>query len=133
LDKVADRDVSAGQPWILSYVFTDKEITAWRGMGLMKRMLDHLGFQGALSSADFPQPGSNRGYAPKQRITQCMLWVWCAANRFEHGELTHHNPVLKRIFGIKRMPNFQGRHATISPLHAALQRSCHEQSVRLDV
>ena len=25
--------------------FTDKEITAWGGMGLMKRMLDHLGFE----------------------------------------------------------------------------------------
>lgn len=24
--------------------FTDKEITAWGGMAIMKRMLDHLGF-----------------------------------------------------------------------------------------
>ena len=24
--------------------FSDQEITAWGGMGLMKRMLDHLGF-----------------------------------------------------------------------------------------
>ncbi|HUW98990.1 MAG TPA: hypothetical protein VMV40_09155 [Acidiferrobacter sp.] len=27
---------------------TDKEITAWGGMGLMKRMLDHLRFDEAL-------------------------------------------------------------------------------------
>lgn len=36
-----------------------------------------------------------------------MLSVWCGANRFEHGEVTRHDPVLKRIFGIKRMANFK--------------------------
>ena len=60
--------------------FTDKEITAWGGMGLMKRMLDHMGFDAALSQAGLPQPGSNRGYAPEQLITQFMLSVWCGAN-----------------------------------------------------
>ena len=87
--------------------FTDKEITAWGGMGLMKRMLDHLGFESALTAADLPQPGSNRGYRPEQLITQFMLSVWCGANRFEHGEATRHDPVLKRLFGFKRMANFK--------------------------
>jgi hypothetical protein len=87
--------------------FTDKEITAWGGMGLMKRMLDHMRFDTALTCAGLPQPGSNRGYAPEQLITQFMLSVWCGANRFEHGEVTRHDPVLKRIFGIKRMANFK--------------------------
>ena len=87
--------------------FTDKEITAWAGMGLFKRMLDHMQFDTALSIAGLPQPGSNCGYAPEQLITQFMLSVWCGANRFEHGELTRHDPVLKRIFGIKRMANFK--------------------------
>ena len=87
--------------------FTDREITAWGGMGLMKRMLDHMGFDAALSCAGLPKPGSNRGYAPEQLITQFMLSVWCGANRFEHGEVTRHDPVLKRIFGIKRMANFK--------------------------
>jgi Transposase DDE domain group 1 len=87
--------------------FTDKEITAWGGMGLMKRMLDHMQFDTALSIAGLPQPGSNRGYAAEPLITQFMLSVWCGANRFEHGEVTRHNPVLKRIFGIQRMANFK--------------------------
>lgn len=46
--------------------FTDKEITAWGGMALMKQMLDHLGFDAALASCGLPQPGSNRGYRPEQ-------------------------------------------------------------------
>jgi len=87
--------------------FTDKEITAWGGMGLMKRMLDHLGFETALAASGLPQPGSNRGYRPEQLITQFMLSVWCGANRFEHGEVTRHDPVLKRLFGFKRMANFK--------------------------
>ena len=87
--------------------FTDKEITAWGGMGIMKRMLDHLEFESALTAAGFPQPGSNRGYRPEQLITQFMLSVWCGANRFEHGEVTRHDPVLKKLFGFKRMANFK--------------------------
>ncbi len=87
--------------------FSDKEITPWGGMGLMKRMLGHIGFDAALAQCGLPQPGSNRGYAPAQLITQFMLGIWCGANRFEHGEVTRHDPVLGRIFGIKRMANFK--------------------------
>ena len=87
--------------------FTDKEITAWGGMALMKRMLDHLGFDEALSKSGLPPRGSNRGYRPEQLITQFILSVWCGANRFEHGEVTRHDPVLKRIFGFKDMANFK--------------------------
>ena len=36
-----------------------------------------------------------------------MLSVWCGANRFEHGEVTRHDPVLQRLFGFRRMANFK--------------------------
>ena len=87
--------------------FTDKEVTAWGGMGLMKRLLDHLDFDSALQLASLPRPGSNRGYPPEQLIVQFMLSIWCGANRFEHTEVTRHDPVLKRLFGFKRMANFK--------------------------
>jgi hypothetical protein len=76
-------------------------------MGVMKRMLDHLGFDAALAAAGLPKPGSNRGYRPEQLITQFMLSVGCGANRLEHTEVTRHDPVLKRLFGFKRMANFK--------------------------
>ena len=91
----------------LSLRFSDKEITAWGGMAIMKRMLDHLEFNQALSSAGLPQPQSNRGYRPEQLITQFMLSVWCGANRFEHSEVTRHDPILKQVFGFQRMANFK--------------------------
>ena len=87
--------------------FTDKEITAWGGMGLMKRLLDHLDCDTALRLAALPQPRSNRGYPPEQLIVQFMLSIWCGANRFEHTEVTRHDPVLKRIFGFEKMANFK--------------------------
>lgn len=87
--------------------FTDKEVTAWGGMGLMKRLLDHMDFDSALKLAELPQPGSNRGYRPEQLIIQFMLSIWCGANRFEHTEVTRHDPVLKRLFGFKHMANFK--------------------------
>jgi hypothetical protein len=79
--------------------FTDKEITAWPGLSLLKRMLDHMGFDSALAASGLPQPKSNRGYRPEQLIVQFMLGVWCGANRFEHGEVTRHDTVLRRLFG----------------------------------
>jgi hypothetical protein len=87
--------------------FSDRKITAWGGMALMKRMLDRLRFQTALGESGLPQPASNRGYRPEQLITQFMLSVWCGANRFEHGEVTRHDAVLKRLFGFTRMANFK--------------------------
>ena len=87
--------------------FTDKEITAWSGMGLMKRMLDRIGFSSALETCKLPRQGSNRGYSPVQLIVQFMLSVWCGANRFEHSEVTRHDPVLQKLFGFERMANFK--------------------------
>src|SRR5450755_3011760 len=68
-------------------------------------MLDHLGFESALSASGLPAPGSNRGYRPEQLIKQFMLSIWCGANRFEHGEVTRHDAVLQQLFGWSRMAN----------------------------
>jgi hypothetical protein len=70
--------------------FSDREITLWGGMALMKRMLDRLNVRGSLAGCGLPQPGSNRGYAPEQLVLHFMLSVWCGANRFEQAEVTRH-------------------------------------------
>jgi hypothetical protein len=45
--------------------FTDKEITPWGVMVLLRRMSDATGLKKAVSdNKDLPVPGSNRGYAP---------------------------------------------------------------------
>ena len=87
--------------------FSDKLITPWCGITLVKRMLDHIGFDRALSQAGLPQPGSHRGYRPEQLIMQMMLSMWCGGNRFEHAEVTRFDRVLGSIFDIDRMANFK--------------------------
>ena len=59
--------------------FTSREVSAWGGMALMKRMLDSMGFQNAATRWDLPEPGSNRGYPPVQLIEQLMVPIWCGA------------------------------------------------------
>jgi hypothetical protein len=63
--------------------YTDKEITLWGGMVLLKKMLENIGFSCAVDSCeDLPQPGSNRGYKPLARIESFMTSIWCGANKF---------------------------------------------------
>lgn len=72
-------------------------------MASMKRMLEYLEFDTGLKATGLSQPLRNRGYAPEQLITQLMLSVWCGANRFEHGEVTRHDPVLRDVFGFGQL------------------------------
>lgn len=56
------------QPDDFEVRFTSREITAWGGLALMRRMLQSIQFSEAARQWDFPQPGSNRGYQPVQII-----------------------------------------------------------------
>lgn len=83
--------------------FTDKEITPWGGMALMKKMLDRSGIDDLLSALDLPAPGSNRGYKAEQIIKSFLVSVWCGANRFLHTEVTRQDAVIRQIFGWERI------------------------------
>ncbi len=50
--------MAANDPFDLK--FTSREVTAWGGLALLKRMLDALDFKAALRDLKLPQPGSNR-------------------------------------------------------------------------
>jgi len=104
-----------------SLAFTDKEITPWSGLALLKQLGDRLGFFEHLSQIGLPEPGSNRGYRPEQLVTQLLMSVWCGANRFEHCEVTRVDTTLAKIFGIRRMAG----HRAISRLFGKFnQRMC---------
>jgi Transposase DDE domain group 1 len=83
--------------------FTSREVSAWGGMALMKRMLDSMDFQKAASQWDLPEPGSNRGYAPVQLIEQLLVSIWCGACRFTHLDITRLDSTLTRLFGWTRV------------------------------
>lgn len=85
--------------------FTDKSITSWGGMVLLKNMLEQMNFKNVINSiGSLPQQGSNRGYQPYTLIESFMTSVWCGANRFIHTEITRHDRTLGQIFGWKQIP-----------------------------
>ncbi|MBN2364877.1 MAG: transposase, partial [Calditrichaeota bacterium] len=89
----------------MKIAFTDKEITPWGGMSLLRNMLDQIDFTTVVEGCPaLPQPGSNRGYSPLRIIESFMVSVWCGANRFLHTEVTRHDSVLTQIFGWDQAP-----------------------------
>ena len=78
--------------------FTSREVSAWGGLALLKRMVDGMGFGQALQSWQLPQPGSNRGYRPEQLIEQMIVSIWCGAARFAHADITRLDSTLVRLF-----------------------------------
>ena len=79
--------------------FTSREVTAWGGLALLKRMLTGMGFKEALQSWALPEPGSNRGYRPEQLIEQMIVSIWCGAAGFAHADITRLDVPLLRLFG----------------------------------
>lgn len=87
----------------LKIEFTDKDLTPWAGISLLKNMVDRMGFESFLNDLDLPSQGSNRGYNPSQLIQQFITSVWCGANRFEHTEITRQDDVIRSFMGFDRM------------------------------
>jgi hypothetical protein len=85
-----------------SVSFTDREVTAWGGLALLKRMFDGMGFRQAAEGWGLPAPGSNRGYEPVQLIEQFIVSIWCGACRFAHTETVRMDGTLTRLFGWRR-------------------------------
>jgi hypothetical protein len=83
--------------------YTDKEISAYGGIVLLKKMMDQMHFTDFLSKTPLPVQGSNRGYDPVQLILQFISSVWCGASRFEHLEITRFDGVLKELYGWEKM------------------------------
>lgn len=55
--------------------YSDKPVTPFGGMSLMKRFVDQTGIRDYLCSLDLPLPGSNRGYDPAEIVESFILTV----------------------------------------------------------
>lgn len=85
--------------------YSDKPVTAFGGMSLLKRMIDKVGVIDALSSSTLPMPGSNRGYSPKDLILSFWLGIWTGASRYIHCDWLRYDKVLQDIFCLDQMPS----------------------------
>lgn len=53
--------------------YSDKKVTPFGGMSLMKKFMNQTGIREKLSTLDLPRPESNAGYAPTH-ITEAF-WL----------------------------------------------------------
>ena len=85
--------------------YSDKQVTPFGGMSLMKRFIDQTGIRDYLNAVDLPHPGSNRGYSPIQIIESFWLGIWTGASRYIHCDWLRYDKVLHSIFGWEQMPS----------------------------
>lgn len=85
--------------------YSDKQVTPFGGMSLMKRFVDQTGIRDYLQELDLPQPGSNRGYSPEHIIESFWLGIWTGASRYIHCDWLRYDQTLHAIFGWDTMPS----------------------------
>jgi len=85
--------------------YSDKQVTPFGGMSLMKRFIDQTGIRDFLNALDLPAPGSNRGYDPKQIVESFWLGIWTGASRYIHCDWLRYDKTLHDIFGWDEMPS----------------------------
>jgi len=85
--------------------FSDKKVTPFGGMSLMKRFVDSLGIREKLKELPLPQGRSNRAYNSEQIIESFWLSIWTGASRYIHADWLRYDTVLQNIFGFKSMPS----------------------------
>ena len=89
----------------LPIAYSDKPVTPFGGMSLMKRFVDQTGIRDYLSTVDLPKPGSNRGYSPEQIVESFWLGIWTGASRYIHCDWLRYDKTLQSIFGWNEMPS----------------------------
>jgi hypothetical protein len=85
--------------------YSDKQVTPFGGMSLMKRFVDQLGIREKLTELSLPPRGSNRSYSPVQIIETFWLSIWTGATRYIHADWLRYDKTLQSIFGWDRMPS----------------------------
>lgn len=90
---------------MLPIEYSDKNVTAWGGMKLMKDMIERSGIKQQLAMCDLPQPESNRGYNPIDIVESFWTGIWIGASRFTHCSWLRYDSTLKQIFQWKSIPS----------------------------
>jgi len=89
----------------LTVEYSDKPVTAFGGMRLMKDFIDKIGVRPFLEEQQLPQGGSNRSYDPVDVVEAFLLNIWIGASRFCPCDWIREDAVLKEIFGMSSLPS----------------------------
>ncbi|MEZ5069889.1 MAG: IS1380 family transposase [Bacteroidales bacterium] len=85
----------------LLYEFSDKEVSPWGGLRLIEEVYRRSGLGEYLENEcpELPEPGSNRGYLPKDLVEGFMVSVILGARRLAHTGTLRYDNVIPTIFG----------------------------------
>jgi len=89
----------------LKIEYSDKKITPFGGMKLLKDFIDSINVIDDLKSVNIPQPKSNAGIDPINIIQGFWLSIFTGASRFIHADWLRYDTVLQEIFQITRLPS----------------------------
>jgi len=85
--------------------YSDKKVTPFGGMKLLKDFIDTTNIIDDLRSVNLPYPQSNAGIDPIDIIQGFWLSIFTGASRYIHADWLRYDTVLQEIFQIKRLPS----------------------------
>jgi len=85
--------------------YSDKKVTPFGGMKLLKDFMDTTSIIEDLRSVNLPYPQSNAGIDPIDIIQGFWLSIFTGGSRYIHADWLRYDTVLQEIFQIKRLPS----------------------------
>jgi hypothetical protein len=85
--------------------FSDKQVSPWGGLVLMKEILDKTGIRKKLVALDLPESTSNNRIESLTIIESFFACVWIGATAFSQTAIIKLDTTVKEIFGWKRIPS----------------------------
>ena len=85
--------------------YSDKPVTPFGGMTLIKRVVHQTGIREHLATLDLPQGGSNRAYDPVHTVEGFWLGIWTGASRYIHCDWLRQDQTLAAIFEHESLPS----------------------------
>ena len=91
---------------ILAHTYTDKEVTPWGGLLLVKQFYGRIGMGKMLRSLPFHERGSGRGLEHSEIVESFLVSIILGANNCSSSSRLGYDKVVKEMFGWKQgMPS----------------------------
>ena len=85
--------------------YSDKKVTPYGGMKLLKDFIDQTNIIKDLRSVKLSYPQSNAGYDPIEIIQGFWLSIFTGASRYIHADWLRYDTTLQQIFELDRLPS----------------------------
>ena len=89
----------------LKIEYSDKKVTPFGGMKLLKNFIDKTRVIEDLKSVNLPIGFSNRAYDPINIIQGFWLAIFTGASRYIHADWLRYDTTLQTIFEIDKLPS----------------------------